>query len=426
MENKEKIGLSKILSNWDFFMVSMGHFISRAGDSIDVVAYSIMVYRLTGSTLVMGTLLAINAMPSLLLGPFAGVMIDRWPKKKIIILGDLGRAILVGFTAILYFLGYIQVYHLYIFTLFNSIFEIFSSSARGILTVIMVEREDIGTTQAFWSTGETLASIIGTGCAAAIIALFGISGAILLDSITFLVAMLFTLISKIPKIENNNSPLTLINFINEFKEGISFISHNNMLKFVIILSIISTFVFGPIDILFPKYSTDVIKAGETGFSYITLLFSIGILIGALLLGQIKNRIQSKHIIIVSFIFLGIAYAALSLAKVLLQAVTVGFIMGIFAAFLMITIDVIIKKSVPPNILGRVITSLDTLKLASRPLSTSLTGFVAAYLPVSQVFLLCGILLVIAAVTSTFFKGYNEIGRQENTNLNAQEKVTYGQ
>ncbi|MCX7885488.1 MAG: MFS transporter [Caloramator sp.] len=204
MENvaleRNNIGIKDLLKYKSFMIKLIAYSISRFGDSIDAIAYAWMVYELTGSKLLMGTLFAVNAIPNIVLSPFAGIFADRHSKKKIIILGNLFRGIVVSFTAILFYYNLLRPWHLFIFTVLNSTFESFISPANSVLNASLVPKELYLTANSFTSSVNTFSELIGLALAGVIISIFKISGAILIDGMTFFIACI--LLSFIKYTEN--------------------------------------------------------------------------------------------------------------------------------------------------------------------------------------------------------------------------------
>ena len=127
--NVSKVGIKDLLGIKQYTMFLTSNFISRFGDSLDSIAYGWMVYMLTGSKLLLGTLFAVNAIPSIIISPFAGVLVDRLPKKKVIVIEDFLRGVTVCLTASLFGLGLLRPWHLFLFTILNSTFEAFTKPA---------------------------------------------------------------------------------------------------------------------------------------------------------------------------------------------------------------------------------------------------------------------------------------------------------
>ena len=98
---RNKVGLKDLVAYKSFIKLILASVISRFGDSIDAIAYSLMIYELTGSTLLLGTILAVNAIPGIIFSPFSGVLVDRFSKRKAAVIGDIGRARVVSLNAYL-------------------------------------------------------------------------------------------------------------------------------------------------------------------------------------------------------------------------------------------------------------------------------------------------------------------------------------
>ncbi|KAF9117426.1 hypothetical protein BGX30_005499 [Mortierella sp. GBA39] len=142
-------------------MMITAKIISRFGDSVDSIAYSWMVYLLTGSELLMGTLYAINFVPGIAFSMFTGVLVDRWSKKKVVIVTNAGRGITVTVTALLYFIGDLQPWHLFIFTFINSTLECFSTPAEMSLVPRILPKELLLSGNSLTSSASRTAELAG-------------------------------------------------------------------------------------------------------------------------------------------------------------------------------------------------------------------------------------------------------------------------
>lgn len=116
-----------LLAHRSFMLLLAARMTSRFGDSIDSIAYSWMVYQLTGSKLMMGSLFALNFVPGILFSLFIGVLIDRIPQKTILVASYAARGLSVAATAALLGLGLLEPWHLFVFTFLNSTLECFAT-----------------------------------------------------------------------------------------------------------------------------------------------------------------------------------------------------------------------------------------------------------------------------------------------------------
>src|SRR5690554_1997067 len=149
-----------------------------------------IILELTGSSLMMGTLVVVNVLPSILIGPFAGVLVDRWSRKRVMIVADVGRGLVTLTLAALWFLGVLPVWALFVATFVNSVFEVFALPARRAVVPLLVGKENLVPANAIYSFGENLASLFGLVAAGVVVASAGILAAIVVDGVTFLFSAL--------------------------------------------------------------------------------------------------------------------------------------------------------------------------------------------------------------------------------------------
>ncbi|MGE5599355.1 MAG: MFS transporter, partial [Bacteroidota bacterium] len=100
--------------NPSFFRFWCAAVINRSGDSLDTIAHMWLVLELTGSTMMMGTIMVANMLPSIILGPFTGVLADRWDRKRLVVICDIMRGLVMAGVAALLFLGHLKAAYLYV------------------------------------------------------------------------------------------------------------------------------------------------------------------------------------------------------------------------------------------------------------------------------------------------------------------------
>lgn len=179
-----------LAGNKDYLLLLCAKAVSRFGDSIDAIAYSWIVYMLTGSKLLMGTLFAVNSIPSIALSLFTGVLVDRWPKKLIVICADYGRGLLVFATGLLLLTGRLEVWHLFAFTLLISTCEAFASPAENSWIPQILPKALLLKGNSLSGSVAQTAELIGLAAAGGVIAWIGSAGALWVDAATFLLSAL--------------------------------------------------------------------------------------------------------------------------------------------------------------------------------------------------------------------------------------------
>ena len=174
-------------------------FITRFGDQIDGLAFAWIMYALTKSPMMMGLVMALNAMPSILFGYFTGGLIDKFSKKNLIIFSGLGRMGLVGILLAMYVAKVLTPVHLCIFSFLVSTFELFEYPSVSSLIPEIVEEEQTMTVISSLKTLATVANVTGAAAAAFIVSMFGIPWMIVVDLLTFALSSLLVVFIRVPQ-----------------------------------------------------------------------------------------------------------------------------------------------------------------------------------------------------------------------------------
>jgi DHA3 family macrolide efflux protein-like MFS transporter len=384
LQKNEKVNAFHLFKLRDFSLILIANFISRLGDSIDSIAFGWMVYELTGSKLLLGSIFAVNAIPNIIFGPFAGVLADKLSKKNLIFFSFLGRGLVVTLTALLFFLDILAPWHLFVFTFINSTFETLNSPALISLLPLVVPKEKLLVANSFSSSAYKFAELVGLGLASVIIGLIGISGAIFIDALTFFMASILILFIK---------------YSSEEKETI------------VILFALINFCLSPVNILMPAFTKDILKSGPDILGLIGIVLVIGTILGGLIVAQIGSKYKITSLIIYGFLFLGINYMLLSLPEYLLLdsyvsivvASIIFFNIGLSIPLISSPVSTYLMVNTDKSILGRISSFIGMITLCAQPLGSSLTGVVTEYISMSTLFLIMGLSIVLLSLVLKYSK-----------------------
>lgn len=411
----KKAGIKELLLHKSYTIFISAHVISRFGDSIDSIAYEWMVYILTGSKLLMGTLLAVNALPNIIFSIFSGVLADRTSKKKLVVSGHFGRGIVVCLTAFLYFTKMLRPWHLFILTFINSTFESFSTPAQNSMIPLILPKDLFLSASSFSTSASTLAQLIGLGAAGFIIGVFGISGAIFIDGLTFFAAGILIFIMKIEEFKANSEAMTFRLYISNLKEGFVFVREHTLILTTILLAALTNFCLAPINVLQAPYVKDILKTGAEGLSYIGIGIMAGMMIGGLLVGQYGSRFKKSILISSGIAMLGFCYALLSfpgyinvsiLPPVVIASI-ICFVLGISLTVSQAPMSAYTLENTPKELMGRVMSLLTMLTLCTTPLGSAMTGVVSEYVPIPLLFLIMGVIIMIFSISLLFNKKFRD-------------------
>ena len=395
---KKQSKYSDLFHEKNYMLNTFSSIISRFGDGIDTIAFSLLVYEITGSTLLVATIFAVNGIPNLIFGIVSGVACKYVPDKIIMVISDLGRAISVLLVALLFITGNLTVWHLYVITFLNSSFEAFRQPASASIVPKIIPMEKLEHGMAFSSSACRISELIGLAIAPLIISILGLGGAVLIDAITFIICGLLMLGLKLNNIVDN-SKITIKGTLNDLKDGFVFIKKDGIIITIIMFAAILNALVVPINSLQAPYVEEVLGTGSTALSVI----SIGILIGMILAGlfgpKIKEILGGQKMFIIGGIIIGINYILMSLLgniqnkQLMYIALAINtFLLGVGVLLLTFVLQIVMIKRVSQKFLSRVASIFNAGALCAVPISAFIIGIISQFIDIKILFLSFGALV----------------------------------
>lgn len=415
-EETKKNGYLSLIKEKNFIIQTLANAVSRFGDGIDTIAFAILIYKITGSTLIVATLFAVNGLPNLIFGMVSGVFCKYISDKKIIALADFGRFLSIALISLLYITGNLDVWHLYVITFLNSSFESFRAPASTSIIPKIIPMEKIEYGMAFTSTSSKTTELIGLGIAPFIISIVGIGGAIFIDALTFLICGLLVLSLKVENTLVKNKKLTVRNYIKDLKEGFIYIRKDGLILNIIIFAAIVNALVVPFNSLQAPYVKEVLKIGNTALSVMSISVLIGITVTTIFAPKIKEKIGNKKMFILGGIIIGLTYSILAflggfnkeLIYILLAVDT--FILGIGSIFVNFPLQIVMMKKVPREYLPRVAATFNAVALCAVPVTAFIIGIISQFITIQTLFTLFGIgvaLIFIMQILNKVMNKYDE-------------------
>jgi len=396
---ENKIGLRDLLAIRDYRYLWLGQIVSDLGDSMTNLALLLLVNHLTGSTAALATMAVMLALPSLTFGLFAGVAVDRVDRKRIMMIADTLRAILVlGFVFVdspekiwfLYGLGFAQAS---IGTFFNP--------ARSALIPNLVPKEGLLSANSISQTSRIVFGVLGTGLAGYMIGSSESYWSIfVLDAFTFALSVLF--ISQIRythQPSNDKKPISARQIFGELREGLQITFTNRILAGSIIAFAVTMLGLGAVNILLIPLLIDDLMVPETWFAAIELSQTAGLILAGVLVATIAARIKPTHILSVSLVLLGGVVALMSLPTAVWQIMIILFFAGLCVTPIQASGSTIIQTAVPDEVRGRTGSANNALITTAQLVSMGLAGILADMLGARTVFILSGALVSTAGIVA---------------------------
>ncbi|WP_423753686.1 MFS transporter [Bacillus cereus] len=361
----------------------VGLLISRIGDSLYTFALPWIAYELTGSAVIMSSLFATGVLPIVLFGPIVGVLVDRWDRRKLMWIADLGCIVLVTFIPILHILGLLQLWHLYVVSFILAILSMLFDVAT--ITVIPhIAGQSLTRANSAYQMVNQIASLGGPALAGIIIAIIGGFNALWINVLSFVATLIAVLL--FPKMEKNKSidkaGNLLRNIRNEMKEGFKWLINDRLNLALSLQAMVGNFGASVIlgAIMYYLLSTLHLSTEQSGFNY--TLIGAGGLLGSIIVVPLEQRFRRGILIpvLLGVGAIGLTYAIWSKSW-LAPGIAFGIAMTCNIAWNTIVASVR-QETVPTNMQGRVLGFSRVLTRLAMPLGALVGGIISDFNPVA--------------------------------------------
>ncbi len=206
-----------------FIVIWVGQFFSMTGSFMTSFALAIWAWEKTGSAQALAMVGVFTYAPLIIVTPFVGVLVDRWNRKLVMMLSDLGAVLASGVVFILFLSGKLEIWHIYATTAFASAFQAFQWPAYSASVSLMVPKRHYSRASGMISMVESTSNIVGPVLAGALIGLIGVRGILMIDIITFVLAIITLLSVAIPQPDGKPLKLDFQQFWEDITYGFRFI-----------------------------------------------------------------------------------------------------------------------------------------------------------------------------------------------------------
>jgi DHA3 family macrolide efflux protein-like MFS transporter len=382
----------RLVRNRNFSLLWVGQLVSLLGDRIHIIALGALVAG-RGADYEVGLVFAATAVPSVVLGPLAGVLVDRWDRRRTMIVCDLVRGLLV-LTVPFAFEIHIGLVYLSAF-LTATVTLLFRPAKTAVVPAIVDDRELVSANSAM-SVPETAADLIGFPVAGLIVTALSavIGAAFVLDAGTYLISALLIWSMIVPRqLEAPSERISLRNVWREMREGFQFLWGEAALLSNTLLSTVAQVAVGAEIVVSLLYARDVVDRGSMSFEqmYSLLLTSIavGSVIAGIGIGAIGERLPKGPLVIAGFIGMGLSLVVAGLVTDPLLAMVAFFFTGATNMLFIIPTVTLFQQRTPQRLMGRVVSSRQALVFGSIAGSMALSGWLAGMIGPAEVLILSG-------------------------------------
>jgi len=379
----------EVLKNRNFFLLWLGQIISQLGDRLDQMALIAFVYlRAPGSAIGIAKILSFTIIPVFLIGPIAGVYVDRWDRRKTMYICDFLRAALV-FT-IPFFLFYAKnLVPIYVIIFVAFSIGRFFVPAKLSIVPDLVEKKDLLLANSLVNTTGMIAAIVGFGVSGIIVEWLGAKSGFYLDAFSFLVSgtLIFSIAYKLKTASLNLKKMghKIVELISksvfqEIKEGVLYFIRKKDIRFAAWVMFILWAALGSTYVVIIVFVQKTLHSATKDLGLLIMFLGIGLFAGSLIYGRFGQRISHYKMIFTSLIFSGamLIIFALGIQRYphLMVAEALTFIFGIVISPVMIASNTIIHRVSDNSMMGKVFSSLEIVMHLGFLLFMFLSSFLA--------------------------------------------------
>ncbi|TDS55242.1 MFS transporter [Myroides indicus] len=395
-----------------FTILWIGQFISLISSSAVNFAIIIWLSLETGSAEVLAFAAIAGLLPQAVIGPFAGVYIDRWDRKKTMIFADGFVAFCTLIMSVSFYLGHESLWLIYTMLGLRSVGSAFHMPAMQAAIPMLAPQSELLRIAGINQIIQSVSSIAGPALGALAIGFSSIGNVLLLDIVGALVAITALLFIHIPNPEIAEQAKASFDQVwKDMKIGFQEIYLNKGLLYLFLYSIIAMFCIMPVAVLFPLMTINHFGGDKFEMSLIEIIWGVGMLLGGSVLGIWKPNINKVVMINLMNIIIGITFSWsgwLTAAQFIFFAILTA-VGGVAASLYNASFTTLIQEEIKPNMLGRVFSLYYSLIVIPSVVGLLCTGFIADFIGISQTFVILGLLISLVGVVSFFTPSLMKLG-----------------
>ncbi len=343
---------------------------------MQTVAEAWLLYRLTGSSVLLGVLGFVGQIPIFLLSPLAGLVADRWPRRRVVIATQASSMTLAFTLATLTLTGRIRVWEIIALATLLGTVNAFDVPARQSFIIEMVGREDLLNAIALNSSMFNGARVAGPAIAGILVAVVGEGWCFLLNGVSYLAVIAGLLLMRIDKtklVHDGAAPLE------KLREGFRFARRTKPIRALLVLLGLVSFMALPFSVLMPIFAVKILHGGASAYGTLMGAVGVGAMFGALAIAMRAQLRGLGNVVAYSATALGVSLVLFSAS----HWYWISFAMLVFCGFTMMmqftATNTLIQAMVPDQLRGRVMSMYSMMFLGMSPLGSLVAGTLADHI-----------------------------------------------
>lgn len=389
----------RALNHRDYRLYFVGLLVSNIGTWMQSVGQSWLIIELTDSAFLLGLISTLQFAPTLLFSLFGGVLADRLPKRRTLLITQTSLMLLAFTLAVLVFTGQVQYWHVAVLAFLLGTANSIDVPVRQAFTVEMVGgRQDLSNAVALNSAIFNGARLVGPAVAGLLIAEYGVGTAFLLNGISFLAIIGALMLIKAQGAPQARSQRSVVE---DVKEGMGYAFRTPMVSFLLtLIFVIALFVIN-YSVLVPVLARNVLQSGAEGYGLLMSSLGAGALVGAFLLAFRRRGEVNVKPLVAAALALCAATASIYFVREFWVASVGLFLMGLAQILFTADANATVQLIVPDQLRGRVMSLYHVMFAGTTPFGALFTGTVVERFGGSVGFLVAGTMGMLSALLLLF-------------------------
>ncbi|MBW3612781.1 MAG: MFS transporter, partial [Chloroflexi bacterium] len=390
----------RLARNRNFSLLWVGQVVSLIGEKVHTIALPFLVFGDTESALAVGLTFAASAIPNLLLGPVAGALVDRWDRRKTMIIADVLRASLLITVP---FVLQINVALVYVVAFLVATITMLFRPAKTAVIPAIVDERDLVTANSASSVADTASDLVGLPLAGIVVAM--LSGSLELVFVfiagTYLLSAVLISGMSVPVQDLITSPFRLRAIWHDVVEGWRFLRRQAELFSNTIISTVAQVAVGAEIVATVPYTRRIldltvgIAEPEQIYAFLLTSVAMGSVLGGVAIGAIGERLPKGPTIIAGFIGMGSTLVAAGFVTNPYVAFGLFFFTGLFNMVYIVPTITLFQQRTPQSLMGRVVSSRQALVFGAIALSMGLSGWMSDLIGADMVLIVAGAICAVA-------------------------------
>ena len=342
-----------VLRRRDFSLLWLAGLVSVAGDWVLMTALPFFVYVETGSTLATAGMTVAELAPAIVLTSPAGVFVDRWDRKQVLVVTNVLQAATV---AALLMVGEGQLWVVYVVAAAQSSVAAFAGPAESALLPTLVPRDQLVEANALNALNNRLGRLAGVPLGAALFSWWGLEVVVVVDAVTFVVAALLVVPIVAPRPPRPDDE-EVLGFWREWLAGVDIIRTDRTIAVLFVVFGLMTFGGTMLDPLHVPWVRDVLGEGVEVVALLSMVSSLSGIAGSLVVGALGGRVSARHLIGWGSVLAGLLLLVKFNVPLLWLAVALSVVGGVTAVASSVGVETLAQERTPERVRGRVFGSL---------------------------------------------------------------------